>query len=256
MMAEPVSPVGVAAEPIPPAAVIEPASESVWSRQVPVVMMPEPLSTVVPEWTPVLVAAANLPATVEKQAPPAVIDSAPQPPRVDEASAPAQSVAESTGSNSASTESPEPPVAGSAEPSAEPPVVESVQPAEPAYKGGDQYGPVSANERLWDIAGKVRPDPAIGKDLMMKALFAANPQAFSKPNMDSLRTGAMLRVPTLREIVDATGSRVAKQLLDQQRAAKTPPAPPVLQSPAPATEMPAITEPSLSAPVGGKGISE
>ena len=95
-------------------------------------------------------------------------------------------------------------------------VVKSEKPAMPAYKEGDRYGPVMPNERLWDIATKVRPTPDIGVDIMMKALFAINPMAFSKEGMDYLKVGVTLRIPTLREIVDHTGSKVAKQLLEQQ----------------------------------------
>jgi len=123
----------------------------------------------------------------------------------------------------------EPPTPVSAE---EPPLV--VEPPSPAklpdtaatladkvYRGGDEYGPVSNNERLWDIATKVRPDPDIGRDIMMKALFLANPQAFTKPTMDHLKAGSMLRIPTLQEIVKYTDSTVAKSLLEQQRAAES-----------------------------------
>ena len=105
-------------------------------------------------------------------------------------------------------------------PVAEPPPAVSIDSAAPVvYKGGDLYGPVAANERLWDIGIKVRPDPAIGKDAMMRALFMVNPQAFSKPgNMNSLKLGVMLRVPTLQEIADLAGSGVARRLLEQQSA--------------------------------------
>jgi len=113
-----------------------------------------------------------------------------------------------------------PPVVETASPVVEtPPVVETASPvvetppviAAPATR----YGPVAANERLWTIATKVRPDPAIAMDHMMRALFMANPQAFSKAgNMNSLKVGATLRVPTLQEIVDLTGSKAAKRLLE------------------------------------------
>jgi FimV-like protein len=93
---------------------------------------------------------------------------------------------------------------------------------EPRYKGGDQYGPTAPNERLWDIAAKVRPDPGIGKEVMMKALFMANRQAFAKSGIERMKVGAMLRVPTLREIADYTGSPAAKQLLEQQANATIP----------------------------------
>ena len=79
----------------------------------------------------------------------------------------------------------------------------------------------------------------------MKALFKANPRAFSKANnMDSLKTGATLRIPTLREIVDYTGSKAASQLLE---AAEKPPVaePP---APAPAAEKPAAEKPVAEAP--------
>ncbi len=56
---------------------------------------------------------------------------------------------------------------------------------------------------------------------MMKALFLANPQAFTKPTMDHLKAGSMLRIPTLQEIVKYTDSPVAKSLLEQQRAAES-----------------------------------
>ena len=113
------------------------------------------------------------------------------------------------------------------------------EPVAKVYKGNEQYGPIQSNERLWDIATKVRPDPGISVDLMMRALFAVNPAAFSGKNIDYLKEGATLRVPTLREIADHTGSGVAKQLLEQQAATgKTMPGSSgatQLQSPPPVT---------------------
>ncbi|MBK7540727.1 MAG: hypothetical protein IPI57_02680 [Candidatus Competibacteraceae bacterium] len=88
-------------------------------------------------------------------------------------------------------------------------------------KGEGHYGPVSANERLWSIATKVRPDPSIGKDVMMKALLLANPQAFYKSRMDQMKEGAILRIPSLSEIVKHTGSKEAKQLLEQHSSRET-----------------------------------
>jgi len=149
---------------------------------------------------------------------------------------------------SAIPESPQPLAAGLAEPS-----TKADEPPSRLYKGNDQYGPVAPNERLWDIATKVRPDPSIGKEHMMKALLKANPRAFSKANnMDSLRIGATLRIPTLREIADYTGSKTANQLLEQEQAAKTPPVAEPAAPPAPAAETPPapVVEPAASpAPV-------
>lgn len=103
--------------------------------------------------------------------------------------------------------------------------VVTVQSVSPSPQAGAQYGPVASNERLWDIATKVRPDPGISKEHMMKALLKANPQAFAKAgNMGSLKVGATLRIPTVREIADYTGSKAARQLLEQQPTAAPPPA--------------------------------
>jgi len=77
--------------------------------------------------------------------------------------------------------------------------------------------------------------------------------------MDYLKVGVTLRIPTLREIVDHTGSKVAKQLLEQQATAnkvagpegsnQVPPSPP----PAAASGSDSSTEPkpepeSISSP--------
>jgi len=114
-----------------------------------------------------------------------------------------------------------PPDAPSSTPEAAAPIVSTVTPI------SDKYGPVVANERLWDIADQVRPDPSIGREHIMQALFKANPQAFSKPdNMDSLKVGVTLRVPTLQEIADYTGSKAAKALLDRLRPTVTAPTTP------------------------------
>ncbi|TVR64801.1 MAG: hypothetical protein EA420_04620 [Candidatus Competibacteraceae bacterium] len=112
-----------------------------------------------------------------------------------------------------------------AELAAEP--LEAAEPAAPAVGEEGQYGPVAPNERLWTIAAKLRPDPSISTSIMVQALFAANPQAFSGGNMDLLKVDAILRIPTLREIVEYTGSRAAQQLLelDQQNQALPAPVP-------------------------------
>lgn len=112
---------------------------------------------------------------------------------------------------SASTQSAPPPPAASPTPVAKP------APPQSRYPAGGVYGPIRANERLWDIAEKLSPSPSIGTDIMMRAVFKANPQAFGKrDDMNSLKVGATLRVPTLEEIVRYTGSGAAKRLLDGQ----------------------------------------
>ena len=115
-----------------------------------------------------------------------------------------------------------------AEPAEVEPVAESFEAVEQAALGveeGGQYGPVAPNERLWTIAAKVRPDPSINTSIMMQALFMANPQAFTREDMNYLKVDAVLRIPTLREIAEYTGSRAARQLLDLEQQNQALPAP-------------------------------
>jgi ATP-binding cassette, subfamily B, bacterial CvaB/MchF/RaxB len=62
---------------------------------------------------------------------------------------------------------------------------------------GGVYGPVMANENLWSIARKVRPNRDVSMFDMMQQLLAANPEAFINNDINLLREGSWLRVPGL-----------------------------------------------------------
>lgn len=72
-----------------------------------------------------------------------------------------------------------------------------------------EYGPVNAGEALWDIAGATRPDSGVSLDQMMLALLRANPGAFYQDNINSLKRGAILRVPSSDEIKAAASAAAA-----------------------------------------------
>ncbi|MBX9586874.1 MAG: hypothetical protein K2X50_06410 [Gammaproteobacteria bacterium] len=62
------------------------------------------------------------------------------------------------------------------------------------------YGPTTADDHLWYIAQKTRPNRDISKQQMMIALLKANPEAFADNNVNGLRAGQHLRIPTLEVI--------------------------------------------------------
>ena len=62
------------------------------------------------------------------------------------------------------------------------------------------YGPVTATDTLWRIAERFRPDETVSVQRLMLALREANPQAFSVQNVNALKVGAVLRIPTREEI--------------------------------------------------------
>lgn len=74
-----------------------------------------------------------------------------------------------------------------------------------ASAGAGEYGPVAAGETLWEVAASTRPDDNVTLNQVMLALHRNNPNAFFKDNINSLKRGAILRVPSVEEI-KAVGS--------------------------------------------------
>jgi pilus assembly protein FimV len=70
-----------------------------------------------------------------------------------------------------------------------------------ATAGADKYGPVKRNETLWEIAGRVRPDSDVSRQQMMIALLRTNPEAFAGNNINNLKAGSTLQIPTRDEIM-------------------------------------------------------
>ena len=71
-----------------------------------------------------------------------------------------------------------------------------------------EYGPVAANETLWEIADDLRPQ-GITVHQMMMALYQANPRAFLNNNINLLKKGQVLKVPSAEEITIGRSEAVA-----------------------------------------------
>lgn len=117
------------------------------------------------------------------------------------------------------TESSPAPVAETspAEPVAIEPVPVEPVPSEPAASeptlstAGAEYGPVAAGESLYQIAQKTRADASVSVDQMMVSILRMNPQAFYQDNINALKTGAILRIPSGTEVVSLDEARTAAQ---------------------------------------------
>ena len=72
------------------------------------------------------------------------------------------------------------------------------------YRGGD-YGPIGATDTLWSIASATRPSASISTNQMMLALLRANPDAFITQNINGLRLGRTLRMPSESDLNAAGG---------------------------------------------------
>ena len=78
-----------------------------------------------------------------------------------------------------------------------------------------QYGPVKRKDTLWALSSRLRPDRSVTLQQMMLAILQANPQAFINGNVNALRAGAILRVPT-KDDVSAIRNEEALAYIRQQ----------------------------------------
>lgn len=94
----------------------------------------------------------------------------------------------------------------------------STQPAQSQPSSGPAtYGPVRSSETLWVIAGKVQPDKGISRNQTMVALLKSNPDAFQNGNINLLKKGVLLTVPSAAEIT-SLGKSEALATVKQQMA--------------------------------------
>ncbi|MEZ5462744.1 FimV/HubP family polar landmark protein [Dokdonella sp.] len=131
-----------------------------------------------------------------------------------------------------------PPAAPAAAPKASP------APAKPApatrTAGGNEYGPVAAGETLGEIARATLPGSDVNVNQMMLALLKNNPQAFFKNNINALKRGAVLRIPSAEEIAASGSAREAaaavRAQIDEWRGAAASSAPTLVADTTPSSQ--------------------
>jgi len=120
----------------------------------------------------------------------------------------------------------------------------------PSVVAAGTIGPIAAGETLWALAQQHKP-ANVSVQQMMLALLRANPEGFPTSNINILRKGAVLKVPSAAELAALTRSDAATELARQtqlwqeyrQGAAKHPtPQQPRTAAGAPATDSPARLE--------------
>jgi pilus assembly protein FimV len=90
-----------------------------------------------------------------------------------------------------------------------------VTPAAPAGATGDDYR-VRAGDSLSRIAGKTQR-PGVSLDQMLVSIFRANPQAFVGDNMNRLKAGTVLSVPSAEE-AGKLSPQAAREVIQAQSA--------------------------------------
>ncbi|MGH8550745.1 MAG: FimV/HubP family polar landmark protein [Methylococcales bacterium] len=71
------------------------------------------------------------------------------------------------------------------------------------------------NDSLWALTNRVDTEPPVSKEQLMVALYEANPHAFFKENMNALKAGQRLKVPS-REVILKTSRPEALAELERQ----------------------------------------
>ena len=82
---------------------------------------------------------------------------------------------------------------------------------------GDEYGPVASGETLWSVASQLRTDRSVTMSQTMLALLRANPDAFLDGNINRLKRGAVLRIPSADELTRLTAAAAAVEVAEQTR---------------------------------------
>ena len=153
------------------------------------------------------------PPTINSKAPPVVVKPTPKP-------APVQNVRRpSAGMNE--RDIPEPESSESIKPSG---TQDIQQPAENDVAGqadeqrsdAEVYGPVASGETLWGIASQWSKHSGYTVNQAMLALQRENPDAFMHGNINSLKRGAILRLPAISEMAEISSREAMLEVLRQQ----------------------------------------
>ncbi len=82
------------------------------------------------------------------------------------------------------------------------------------YYSGNSYGPTKRDDTLWDIALTTKPS-SVSVHQMMMALLDKNPNAFIKNNINNLKTGQTLTIPSVNEITKLSNRQAVARVAEQ-----------------------------------------
>ena len=95
------------------------------------------------------------------------------------------------------------------------PSVTRTAPRQPVYAAPGEYGPTRRNDTLWNIAQQVRPDADVSIEQTMLGLQRANPEAFINNNINNLKAGYVLRVPSREQLTSISRGEATREARGQ-----------------------------------------
>ena len=130
-------------------------------------------------------------------------------------------------------------------------------PADAQQAAGSTYGPVQRADTLWELALRFRGDAPVNAQQAMIAILRANPDAFVEGNINALRTGVTLRVPTAADMAAISPGEASAEFARHEEAwrnrRQTGSAAP---APGPGTPPRPATPPAAAPAEGGEDIAE
>jgi len=108
----------------------------------------------------------------------------------------------------------------------------------------DTLGPTGPSDTLWTIAQRVRPDNSVSMQQVMLAIQDLNPNAFIGGNINRLKRGEVLRVPTKDQIQSRTRAEATRIVSQQNQEFQSP------QRTVDATQTPQPAQPTEQAAAG------
>ena len=94
----------------------------------------------------------------------------------------------------------------------------SVASVNPAGQSKGTYGATTSKDTLWEIAVKARPNRSVSPQQVMLSIQDLNPKAFINQNINKLKAGQVLRLPTIEQIKQRTSSQAIIEVIAQNEA--------------------------------------
>ena len=95
------------------------------------------------------------------------------------------------------------------------PEPEVTAPSSPSYSSATSYGPVERTDTLWDIARDTKPSSSISQNQMMMAILNANSTAFRHDNINGLKAGYTLDIPSVSDIKSLSRQQASSAVREQ-----------------------------------------
>lgn len=77
---------------------------------------------------------------------------------------------------------------------------------------------VRRNDTLWQVASQLRPDTGVSVEQTMLGLLRANPEAFQDNNINNLKAGYILRVPSREDMLSISRAEASRESRAQYAA--------------------------------------